>query len=335
MKIVIDAFGGDNAPVDVIKGCLLALEAYSDIDIFLSGNEKILKEVAYKNDIDISKITIIDAKDIISVEEDPKEIRSSKNSSSMAVGMKALRNGIGDAFVSAGSTGALVMGSSVLVGRISGIKRAALAPVLRTKNGCFMLLDAGANLDCKPEMFVQFGIMGSIYAKRVLKINSPRVGLANVGAESSKGTESHKYGYELLNSCKHINFVGNIEARDIFFGKCDVIVCDGLSGNMILKTAEGTAKFLISTLKEIFTSSVLTKFSALMLKDQIKKVKKTMDYREYGGAMLLGISKPIIKAHGSSNANAFKNAINQARLCVKNNIIDEISKNIAEWMGDK
>lgn len=335
MKIVIDAFGGDNAPIDVIKGCLLALEAYSDIELFLSGNEKILKEIASENNIDISKITIIDAKDIISVEEDPKEIRKSKNSSSMAVGMKALKSGIGDAFVSAGSTGALVVGSSVLVGRINGIKRAALAPVLPTKNGCFMLLDAGANLDCKPGMFVQFGIMGSVYAKRVLEINNPRVGLANVGTESSKGTESHKCGYELLNDCKHINFVGNIEARDIFFGKCDVIVCDGLSGNMMLKTAEGTAKFLINALKEIFTSSVFTKFSALILKDQIKKMKKTVDYREYGGAMLLGISKPIIKAHGSSDANAFKNAINQARLCVKNNIIDEISKNIAEWMGDK
>lgn len=335
MKIMIDAFGGDNAPIDVIRGCLLALEAYSDIELFLSGNEKILRKVATEHNIDISKIKIFDAKDVINVEEDPTEIRRSKSSSSMAVGLRALKSEVVDAFVSAGSTGALVVGSSVLVGRIKGVKRAALAPVLRTDNGCFILLDAGANLDCRAEMFVQFGIMGSVYVNRVLGINNPRVGLANVGTEPSKGTESHKYGYEFLNRCKYINFVGNMEARDMFFGKCDVIVCDGLSGNMMLKTAEGTSKFLISVLKETFSKSFFTKLAALILKNQIKKVKKTLDYREYGGAILLGISKPVIKAHGSSDANAFKNAINQARMCISKNIIDEMSKNIAESIGDE
>lgn len=335
MKIMVDAFGGDNAPIDVIKGCLLAMETYSDIELFISGNEKILKKIATENNIDISKIIIVDAEDVISVDEDPKEIRRSKNSSSMAVGLKTLKSGLVDAFVSAGSTGALVVGSSVLVGRIKGVKRAALAPVLRTDNGCFMILDAGANLDCRPEMFVQFGIMGSVYVKRVLGINNPRVGLANVGIEPSKGTESHKYGYELLSNCKYINFIGNMEARDMFFGKCDVIVCDGLSGNMMLKTAEGTSKFLIGILKEIFSRSIFTKLAALGLRKQIKRVKKTVDYREYGGAILLGISKPVIKAHGSSDANAFKNAINQARMCVREKIIDEMSKNISGSIGDE
>lgn len=335
MKIMVDAFGGDNAPIDVIKGGLLALEAYSDIELFISGNEKILRKIATENNIDISKMTIVDAEDVIDVDEDPTEIRRSKNSSSMAVGLKALKSGVVDAFVSAGSTGALVVGSSVLVGRIKGVKRAALAPVLRTDNGCFMILDAGANLDCRPEMFVQFGIMGSVYVKRVLGISDPRVGLANVGVEPSKGTESHRYGYELLNKCKYINFIGNVEARDIFFGKCDVIVCDGLSGNMILKTAEGTSKFLIGILKEMFSRTIFTKLAALGLRNQIKRVKKTVDYREYGGAILLGISKPVIKAHGSSDANAFKNAINQARMCVREKIIDEMSKNISESIGDE
>lgn len=335
MKIMVDAFGGDNAPIDVIKGCLLALETYSDIELFLSGNEDTLRKIATENNINISKITIVDAEDVISVDEDPKEICRSKSSCSMAIGLKALKSGVVDAFVSAGSTGALVVGSSVLVGRIKGVKRAALAPVLRTDNGCFMILDAGANLDCRPEMFVQFGIMGAVYVKRVLGISNPRVGLANVGEEPSKGTESHRCGYELLSNCKCINFVGNMEARDMFFGKCDVIVCDGLSGNMMLKTAEGTSKFLIGILKKMFSKSIFTKLAALVLVKQIKKVKKTVDYREYGGAILLGISKPIIKAHGSSDANAFKNAINQARMCVREKIIDEMSKNISGSMGDE
>ena len=335
MKIVVDAFGGDNSPLSVIEGCVLATKEYSDVEICLSGSEEVLKQVAYKNCLDISKFEIYNADNIIEVEEDPSEICRSKALSSMAVGLKALQDGKVDAFVSAGSTGALVVGSSALIGRVSGIKRAVLAPILPSNIGCFMLLDAGANLKCRPEMFVQFAVMGSIYAKRVLGLNHPRVGLANVGVEASKGTEDHKQGYKMLSSCKCINFIGNVEARDVFLGACDVLVCDGLSGNMILKTAEGTCKLLVSALKDMLLSSIESKLAAFLLKNQIKKLKNRLDYTEYGGAMLLGISKPIIKAHGSSDANAFKNAIKQARMCVEQKIVDEISKNITELIGDE
>ena len=335
MKIVVDAFGGDNSPVSVIEGCNLAIKAYSDVEIFLSGSEEVLKEAAYKNCLDISKFKVYNADDIIEVEEDPAEICRSKALSSMAVGLKALRDGEVDAFVSAGSTGALVVGSSALIGRVGGIKRAVLAPILPSNIGCFMLLDAGANLKCRPEMFVQFGVMGSIYAKRVLGLKHPRVGLANVGVEASKGTEVHQQGYRMLQKCKYINFVGNVEARDVFLGACDVLVCDGLSGNMILKTAEGTCKLLVSVLKDMLVGSFESKLAAFLLKNQIKKLKNKLDYTEYGGAMLLGMSKPIIKAHGSSDANAFKNAIKQARMCVDQKIVDEISKNITESIGDE
>ena len=325
MKIVVDAFGGDNSPLSVIEGCVLAIKEYSDVEICLSGSEEILKQVAYKNCLDISKFEVYNADNIIEVEEDPSEICRSKALSSMAVGLKALQSGKVDAFVSAGSTGALVVGSSALIGRVSGIKRAVLAPILPSNIGCFMLLDAGANLKCRPEMFVQFAIMGSIYAKRVLGLNHPRVGLANVGVEASKGTEDHRQGYKMLSSCKCINFIGNVEARDVFLGACDVLVC----------TAEGTCKLLVSALKDMMFSSIESKLAAFLLKNQIKKLKNRLDYTEYGGAMLLGISKPVIKAHGSSNANAFKNAIKQARMCVEQKIVDEISKNITELIGDE
>ncbi|MDE5600784.1 MAG: phosphate acyltransferase PlsX, partial [Oscillospiraceae bacterium] len=232
-------------------------------------------------------------------------------------------------------TGALAVGSSLLVGRIKGVKRAALAPVMPSAKGCFMLLDAGANLECRPEMLLQFAIMGSIYSNKVLGVKNPKIGLANVGTESSKGTEAHKQAYILLKQCDYINFIGNVEARDIPFGACDVVVSDGLSGNMILKTMEGTSNFFVKTLRDMYMQTNATKIAAALMSKQNRKLKKRMDYTEYGGAVFIGISRPIIKAHGNSDANAFKNAIRQARECIKQGIIYEISKNIGSSIGDE
>ncbi|MDE5852999.1 MAG: phosphate acyltransferase PlsX [Oscillospiraceae bacterium] len=335
MNIVVDAFGGDNAPISVIKGCLLALDSYRDIKIILSGNKDMLEKVAKENNLSLSRFEICNAKDIIDVEDNPMEICKSKILSSMAVGMNLLKKGDGDAFVSAGSTGALAVGSSLLVGRIKGVKRAALAPVMPSAKGCFMLLDAGANLECRPEMLLQFAIMGSIYSNKVLGVKNPKIGLANVGTESSKGTEAHKQAYILLKQCDYINFIGNVEARDIPFGACDVVVSDGLSGNMILKTMEGTSNFFVKTLRDMYMQTNATKIAAALMSKQNRKLKKRMDYTEYGGAVFIGISRPIIKAHGNSDANAFKNAIRQARECIKQGIIDEISKNIGSSIGDE
>lgn len=336
MNIVVDAFGGDNAPVEVLKGCEQAIKEYSDITITLTGDEDKIKNCAKDEGISLEKIKICHTKCVIDIEDDPTEVMKSKSDSSMAIGMRLLREGKGDAFVSAGSTGALAVGASMIVGRIKGIKRAALSPVMPSATGCFMLIDAGANLECRAEMLLQFGIMGSVYVSRVLGVDSPRVGLANVGAEDTKGTQILKDSYDLLKKCDKINFTGNVEAREIPLGACDVVVADGLSGNMILKTMEGTCKFFISALKDMFMNNAQTKIAALLMKSQLKKLKASTDYTEYGGAVFLGVKKPVIKAHGSSNANAFKNAIRQARECIKQNVVEEITQNTgAATSGEK
>lgn len=327
MKIIVDAFGGDNAPVAVLKGCELALLEYTGIEIVLVGDTDKIKQASMQNSINIGDMQICQTDSVIEIEDDPMEIRKSKADSSMGLGLKMLAEGAGDAFVSAGSTGALVVGSSFIVKRIKGIKRAALAPIMPTDTGCFMLMDGGANLDCRPEMLMQFGIMGSIYVNRILGVNSPRVALANVGAEETKGTELQLTAYELLKALP-LNFVGNVEARDIPFGACDVVVADGFTGNTILKMMEGMGAFINKTLKEMFGSSVKSKAAALLVMNQLKAFKKKMDYTEYGGAPLMGISKPVIKAHGSSNANAFKNAIRQAKDFVEKGVIAEITESI-------
>lgn len=327
MKIIVDAFGGDNAPVAVLKGCELALQEYTGIEIALVGDTDKIKQASMQNSINISGMQICQTDEVIEIEDDPLEIRKSKANSSMGLGLKMLAEGAGDAFVSAGSTGALVVGSSFIVKRIKGIKRAALAPIMPTDNGCFMLMDGGANLDCRPEMLMQFGIMGSIYVNRILGVDSPRIALANVGAEETKGTELQLAAYELLKNLP-LNFTGNVEARDIPFGVCDVVVADGFTGNTILKMMEGMGAFINKSLKEMFGSSVKTKAAALLVMNQLKAFKKKMDYTEYGGAPLMGISKPVIKAHGSSNANAFKNAIRQAKDFVEKGVIAEITESI-------
>lgn len=328
MKILVDAFGGDNSPISVIKGSILAKNEWPDLDIALCGNEDELLKISMRHGFNIKKLEIVNAKDQISMEQNPSTIFESKSESSMAVGLKMLKNDQADAFVSAGNTGALAVGASLFVGKIDGVRRAALAPILPTTNGRCLLIDGGANLECRPKILRQFAIMGSIYAKRILVVSNPQVGLLNIGAEKNKGPALLQEAYNLLNCCDEINFIGNIESRNVVLGGCDVLVSDGFSGNIILKTMEGTAKFFSNELKNLFNRNNFTKLAYMLLHKELKKFKKEMNYTNYGGAVFLGIKKPIIKAHGSSNSVAIKNAISQAMLCVEQKIIDEISSKL-------
>lgn len=260
---------------------------------------------------------------------EPTEILKSYKDSSMAVGLKLLAESKGDAFVSAGSTGAFVVGASLIVKRIKGIKRAALAPVIPTVEGRYMLIDCGANAECRPEMLVQFGLMGSAYMNKIMSVNSPRVALINNGTEEHKGAPLQQEAYQQLKGSP-LHFVGNIEARQLPLGGCDVAVCDGFTGNIVLKLTEGLSKALIGQVKNILMKNTMTKLAALTLKGGLGEFKKKMDYKEYGGAALLGISKPTIKAHGSSDAKAFKNAIGQAMRFTSQDVIGAIEGYLAE-----
>lgn len=312
MNIIVDAFGGDNAPLEVIKGCRMAQENLG-IDITLTGNKNIIAKTAADNGIDISGMIIEHSDSVIDIHEEPSEILKSRNDCSMAVGLKLLSEDKGDAFVCAGSTGALVVGSTFIAKRIKGIKRAVLAPILPTAKGHVMLVDGGANIDCRPEMLVQFALMASAYMEKVKGIKKPKVGLINVGAEDTKGRELEIEAYKLLENAP-VNFCGNLEARDLPKGDFDVAVSDGFTGNVALKLYEGMGSFFSGELKSIFSGGILSKLSALMVMGKIKKFKKRMDYTEEGGAVLMGISKPVIKAHGSSDAKAFYNAVRQAKI---------------------
>lgn len=327
MKMIVDAFGGDNAPLEVIKG---AAEAVSklDVEMILTGNEKIIRETAEKNGISLDKISIIHTESVIDIHEEPTMVIKEKSDCSMAVGLKALNEGKGDAFVSAGSTGALVVGATFLAKRIKGVKRAALAPIMPTAKGHMILVDGGANVDCRPEMLVQFGVMGSCYMNKVMGISKPKVGLVNVGSEDTKGRELEIETYKQFQNAP-VDFYGNLEAREVPFGECEVVVTDGFTGNVLLKLYEGMGSYFSHTLKDMLTSNLGGKLAALMIMPKIKEFRKKMDYKEVGGAVMLGISKPVIKAHGSSDGKAFFNAIRQAKNCVDGKIIEEITSSLA------
>lgn len=326
MKIIVDGMGGDNAPIEIVKGAIDALKQYN-IDLIIVGKTDLIKEELSKYDYPVDKVEILNADDVITNEDDPALAIRRKKDSSMVVGMRALSEGRGDAFVSAGSTGALLAGGLFIVKRIKGIDRAALSSVYPTTKGLSLLVDAGANTDSKPEYLQQFGLMGSIYVEKVMGIKNPRVALANVGTEEGKGNELTKAAYDLLKK-SNINFIGNIEGRTMPLGEADVIVADGFVGNMILKVTEGVAISLFDELKKVFYENTKTKIGASLLKPGLKELKKKTDYTEYGGAPLLGTQKPIIKAHGSSNAYAYKNAINQAIRFIENDVISTIEDNI-------
>ncbi len=324
MNIVIDAFGGDNAPLAVLEGAAQAVRELG-VHITLTGDEQKIKKCAEENGISLDNMDIVHTESVIDIHEEPTEIIKSRSDCSMAVGLKMLAEGSGDAFVSAGSTGALVVGATMIAKRIKGIKRPALAPIMPTAKGYMMLLDAGANVECRPEMLVQFGIMGSVYMNRVMGIKSPKVGLVNVGAEDTKGRDLDKEAYALLKNAP-VDFYGNLEARDIPHGKCEVVVADGFTGNVALKLYEGMGVFFANELKSMLTDGFLSKLAALLILKKIKAFRKKLDYTEVGGAVMIGVSRPVIKAHGSSNGKAFFNAIRQAKQCVEGDITGEITR---------
>lgn len=326
MKIIVDAFGGDNAPLEIIKGCAQAVVELG-AEIILTGKESVIKDTAQSNGISLENIEIVDCDEIITMEDKADSVIKTKKNSSMAVGLSLLNDGRGDAFISAGNSGALCVGATLAVKRIKGIKRPAFAPVLPSENGFFMLLDGGANVDCRPEMLHQFAVMGSVYMEKVMGVNNPRIGLANVGVEAHKGTELYQETYGILKDSA-LNFIGNVEGRDIPKGICDVVVCDGFTGNLILKTYEGVAITLMKKIKHMFADSVKGKLAAGLVMKDIKDLKTRFNYNAYGGAPILGASKPVFKAHGDSKAVTLKNAVRLSMDYVKANAIDEISSSI-------
>jgi phosphate acyltransferase len=332
MKIIVDAMGGDNAPDEIVKGAIQACEEYK-IEIILTGKgEAILRSLEKMGRKELPKgIEIAHADDVITMEEDPVTAIRDKKNSSMVIGLTMLRDGLGDALVSAGSTGALLSGATLIVKRIRGVRRAALAPVLPVNEKGLIIIDCGANAECTPEYLLQFAYMGSFYAESVLKIVHPRVGLLNIGTEPAKGTDLQIEAYNLLEEASKdgsIHFIGNVEAKSVMKDACDVVVCDGYTGNILLKSIEGTATFLMHEIKHVFMKNALTKFAALLLKKQFIELKERMDPDKVGGTALLGISKPVVKAHGSSNAAAFKSAVYQAICTVNAGIADDILSNI-------
>lgn len=324
IKVAMDAFGGDNAPDEVIKGAAKAVKAYG-VEIVLCGEEKAVRERMKALGISDEGISVRDAEGVIRIEDTPTDIRKSKLNSSMGVAFQMVKNGEADAFISGGSTAALVVGGTAIIGRIKGIKRPSLAPIIPSVNQCYILLDGGANVDCRPEMLRQFAVMGSVYMDKIMNVQSPRVGLLNVGSEEEKGRELELQSYALLKEAP-VNFIGNIEGREAALGGCDVLVTDGFTGNIYLKTVEGMGKFMKLSLKQLFFKNIGTKIGAAFTMKGIKQLSKKMDYRETGGSPLLGTAKPVIKAHGSSDATAFMNAVRQAKEFIENNVIEEIAQ---------
>lgn len=327
MKLILDAFGGDNAPSEIVKGAIMAINSL-DIEIILVGNKSLIQEELKKNNFENNpKIEIYNATEIINNDDDPTTAVKTKKDSSLVVGATLLKEGKGDAFISAGNTGALVTAASLIVKRIKGVKRAALAPILPSQKGCFMLIDAGATTDFKPEYYLQFGIMGSIYMKKIMGIENPKVGLVNVGTEETKGPELVCEAYSLLKKAP-INFIGNVESRYIPQGIADVVVCDGFVGNVILKLYEGLGLLFYNSIKSIFTKNIISKLSALLVKSSLKAFKKQVDYTEHGGAILLGIDGLVIKAHGSSKASSIYYSLLQAKKSIESKMIDDIRNHI-------
>ncbi|MDP4109119.1 MAG: phosphate acyltransferase PlsX [Bacillota bacterium] len=329
VRVIVDAMGGDNAPVEIIKGSVLAAKELN-VDITLVGKEDVIRPILEKEGAGI-EFEIVNATQEVFMEDNPSSVLREKKDTSMGVALRLLGEKKGDAVVSAGSTGALLTGGTLFVKRIRGIRRAALAPVIPTKNGGALLIDCGANVECTSEYLLQFAYMGYFYAKRQMGIENPRVGLINIGAEETKGTPLYRETYALLKKAGDnglLNFVGNIEGRDIVEGGADVILSDGFTGNVVLKTIEGVGLFFAGEMKKIFKRSFYTKLAALMVKPGLTGFRKMLDYRETGGAPLLGIAKPVIKAHGSSDAYSFKSAIKQAVVYAESGIIRDIENNI-------
>ena len=325
MKIAMDGMGGDNAPAAVIEGIIQALEEYKDIEMYITGPEKEINEELSKYNYEKDKINVIDATEVISTNEHPVMAVRKKKDSSLVKAMNLVKDGTCDAVISGGSTGAFLAGCTFIVGRMKGVERPALAPIMPGRNGSFMIVDVGANVDCKPSYLVQFAKMGKVYYEKVFNVKNPTVGLINIGAEEEKGNELTKSTYQLLKEHNELNFIGNVEPRDISTGDTNILVSDGFVGNTALKMYEGTASTLLKVMKdEIMKSSIISKAGVLLLKPVLKKIMKRFDYKEYGGAPFLGVDGICIKAHGSSDARAFKNAIRQTDIFYKNDVLNHM-----------
>lgn len=330
MKFAIDVFGGDNAPTAIIDGCLDAIEKNDDFCLILTGDEQKIRNLLSDRTYDSTRIEIVHAPDIITCEESPTIAIKRKTESSLVKALRLVADGEADCFISAGSSGAVLAGATLIVKRIKGILRPALAPVLPSLKGPVMLIDCGANADCKPEYLVQFAVMGKAYMENVLGIENPRIGIISNGAEEGKGNELTKSAYALLKAADGINFIGNCESREVMSGDYDVVVCDGFVGNAVLKSMEGTIHALLTMLKAELTSRTLSKFGAAICKSSFRSLKAKMDYKEYGGAPLLGINGGIIKAHGSSDAKAISSAIEQARKLTLGSVTDKIAAAVSK-----
>ena len=329
MTISLDGMGGDNAPEAIVEGAVLASREIEHQILIIGQEEKIRAELD-NHRYDADKISVINATEIISNDEAPVRAVRSKKDSSIVRGINMVKHGEGDIFISAGSTGALLAGGLFILGRIQGIDRPALASIYPIIGGIpSLLVDAGANADCKPNNLLEFGMMGSIYMEKVLGREQPRVGLVNIGAEAAKGSTLTKAAYDLLEQ-SHLNFTGNVEAREVPKGACDVIVTDGFTGNILLKLTEGLAWNILQVIKQRFTDGVKAKLGAALLLDKIKGLKKEFDYSEYGGAPILGVRGPIVKMHGSSNANAVKNTILKGIPYVSEHVVDKIQNSVLE-----
>lgn len=332
MRIILDAMGGDNAPEAIVQGALDAVQEFN-VELTLVGRGPELLEVLKSKGVETlpKGLEISHAPDVVDMHANPTTVLKEHPESSMVQGLKLLRAGQGDAFVSAGNTGALLTGATLECKRIRGIRRAAMGPVIPTRHGGTVLIDAGANVDCTAEYLLQFGYMGAFYASRMLGKKNPKVGLLSNGTEDTKGGTLRKEAYALLQQAHEegrLHFAGNVEARDVFSGAVDVIVADGFSGNVLLKSVEGTASYLMSEIKGVFKKNLLTKLGAMCVMGGLKELKAMMDYRESGGTVLLGISKPVIKAHGSSDARAIRSAIKQAMEAVQSGLVEAIAENV-------
>ena len=339
MKIVVDAMGGDNAPLEIVKGALMAARDFQTEITLVGRGEDILRSLEELGEGNLpGNVEIANATQVVEMEDDPATVTKVKSDSSMTVGLKLLHDGKADAMVSAGSTGALLSGATLVVKRIRGIRRACLAPMLPTPaNGGTLMVDVGANAECTPEYLLQFAFMGSFFVKSAKGVENPKVGLLNIGAEETKGNPLYKEAHQLLKRASEegrINFIGNVEAREVMNGVCDVLVADGFTGNVLLKSIEGMGIFFMGTLKDMFTKSFLSKMAYLVLKKDLKGLKKLVSSEEVGGTALLGIQRPVIKAHGSSNAYAIRSAIRQAIKAAESGTAALIAENI-EYMKVK
>ena len=331
MKILLDAMGGDNAPKSTVQGAADAVKEFGDgMTLALLGDEAKIKAAAQELGVDLTPFELIHCTEDVDMHDDPVKAVRHKTDSSLVKGLTMLKNGEADAFVSAGSTGALHVGTSLIVRTVKGVKRPALATPMPGAKQNFLLLDCGANVECRPEMLNAFGTMGSVYAEKVMGRETPKVALVNNGAEDTKGTPTYREAHQLLKANPCIHFAGNIEPRYIMDGEADVVVCDGFVGNVVLKLTEGVAKTLLGMLKKIFLQNIITKLSYLGIKGGLGELKRMMDSEEVGGAPLLGAAKPVIKAHGSSHAKGIKNAIRQAKLCVANDLCGTMEKALAQ-----